>query len=462
METIKNKIKDFCKNYFGLALFVLIFAIFCSIYNFNCQTVNFYLKKGTILEYSIKPDQKVDKEKIDNMLLDLGLKYSFVEEYVFDTAIYDTDINKISKKIAISIPYLLKENKINLFNNISDYVFKNYPSSKLTDVKVLSKLYSEKYSAFATFLILVVLSFGTWCILMNVILPINFFSLVKTNVINFFIKKKNDIKTLFENTKKQGLGYFLKQIFLDNCDTNDNATATKEIINTIVFVLVAVILIRFFIGELRWIPSESMFPTIKKRDRVYVEKLEYPKRTIERGDILVFYPPNTKLSNSIFAILSRLTGIACKDVAYIKRVIGMPNDKFEIKFVKELDEYRVFINDKMLNEPYINNIYSAGYEYPPAGYDSTWTPCSHPDVKYCGPFTIPEKKYFMMGDNRGNSADSRFWGFLDEDRIIGRANFMFWPISRINLMKDKYVILDKEIKNNEKVEEKFIIDRYSL
>jgi hypothetical protein len=67
----------------------------------------------------------------------------------------------------------------------------------------------------------------------------------------------------------------------------------------------------------------------------------------------------------------------------------------------------------------------------------------------------------MMGDNRGNSADSRFWGFLDEDRIIGRANFMFWPLGRINLMRDKYIILDKEIKNNQKIQNKYIVDRYS-
>ncbi len=461
MEKIKNKIKDFCKNYFGLALFVLIFAVFCFIYNLNSQTLNFYLKKGTILEYSINPTQKIDKEKIDNGLLDLGFKYSYVEEYKPETPIYDTESKKISKKLIISLPYILKENKKDLFNKVSDYVFKNFPSSKLTDTKVLGHLYSDKYSAFITFLTLIMLSFAVWCLVMNLILPVNFFVTIKTNIINFFIKKKEDTKKLFENTKKQGIGYFLKQIFLDNCDTDDN-NATKEIINTIVFVLVAVILIRFFIGELRWIPSESMYPTIKKRDRVYVEKLEYPKRTIERGDILVFYPPNTKLSNSIFAVLSRLTGIACKDVAYIKRVVGMPNDKFEIKFVKEINEYRVFINDKMLNEPYTNNIFNTGYEYPPVGYDSSWTPCSHPDVKYCGPFTIPSKKYFMMGDNRGNSADSRFWGFLDEDRIIGRANFMFWPLSRINLMKDKYIILDKELKNNEKIKEKFIIDRYSL
>jgi signal peptidase I len=75
---------------------------------------------------------------------------------------------------------------------------------------------------------------------------------------------------------------------------------------------------------------------------------------------------------------------------------------------------------------------------------------------YCGPFIVPQGHYFMMGDNKGNSQDSRFWGFLDENRIIGRANFMFYPLSRINFLKDKYLELNKN--KNEK--HKYLINRY--
>ena len=205
--------------------------------------------------------------------------------------------------------------------------------------------------------------------------------------------------------------------------------------------LVCVIVIRYFIGELRWIPSGSMRPTIVEHDRVFVEKLDYPKKEIKRGDILVFYPPEVKLSNSPIAVLSRLSGIFCKDMAYIKRVIGLPNDKFEIKFNPQTSEYRVFINDKPLFEPYINS-------------KTSWTPCR--EDMFCGPFIIPEDNYFMMGDNRNNSQDSRFWGFLDKKRIIGRANFMFFPFKRINVLKDKYFTLKK----NKLEESLYILNRY--
>ena len=187
----------------------------------------------------------------------------------------------------------------------------------------------------------------------------------------------------------------------------------KETLDTILFVLIAVIVIRFFIGELRWIPSGSMHPTLIEGDRLFVEKLSKPVRKPERGDILVFYPPDEILRKDFFSILSRLTGILCKDIAFIKGVVGLPGDKLEVR--PEDGQYFVYINDKKLNEPYILS-------------KTDWMPCR--DDMYCGPLTVPENNYFMMGDNRGNSQDSRFWGFLPENRIIGRAIFVFWPLSR--------------------------------
>ena len=187
----------------------------------------------------------------------------------------------------------------------------------------------------------------------------------------------------------------------------------KETLDTILFVLIAVIVIRFFIGVLRWIPSGSMHPTLIEGDRLFVEKLSKPVRKPERGDILVFYPPDEILRKDFFSILSRLTGILCKDIAFIKRVVGLPGDKLEVR--PEDGQYFVYINDKKLNEPYVLS-------------KTDWMPCR--DDMYCGPLTVPENNYFMMGDNRGNSQDSRFWGFLPENRIIGRAIFVFWPLSR--------------------------------
>lgn len=197
-------------------------------------------------------------------------------------------------------------------------------------------------------------------------------------------------------------------------------SAIREIIETIVFVLVAVILIRFFIGELRWIPSSSMYPTLIEGDRIFVEKITKPFAEPKRGDVVVFYPPDEELKNDIWSIFTRLTGIFCKDIAYIKRIIGTPGDKLEIK--KEGDEFFVYINDKKENEPYILDTFD-------------WIECR--DDMYCGPFTIPENNYFMMGDNRGNSQDSRFWGFLPKENIIGHAAFIFWPINRMGKIRYK-------------------------
>ena len=189
----------------------------------------------------------------------------------------------------------------------------------------------------------------------------------------------------------------------------------RETIETIIFVVVMVIIIRFFIGEIRWIPSASMRPTLIEGDRIIVEMFSRFYSPPKRGDIIVFYPPFEKLKNTPWKVFSRLTGFFCKDVAYIKRVIATPGDIFEIKTDKE-GKSIVYINGEPLHEPYIRSEY----------YDK---PCTKDML--CGPVQIPEHQYLMMGDNRGNSYDSRWWGLLPEDRFIGRAVFLFWPLNRI-------------------------------
>lgn len=189
----------------------------------------------------------------------------------------------------------------------------------------------------------------------------------------------------------------------------------KEWVETFVFVFVMVIIIRYFICEIRWIPSASMKPTLVEGDRIVVERVTHFYKKPQRGDILVFYPPFVKPNKTFLGILARRTGILCNDVAFIKRVVGLPGDKVEVKQLPD-GKNVVLINDKPLKEDYILS-----------EYDSI--PCS--ETMYCGPMVVPEGKYFMMGDNRGNSEDSRFWGFLPEYRIVGRAVFLFWPLNRV-------------------------------
>ena len=195
--------------------------------------------------------------------------------------------------------------------------------------------------------------------------------------------------------------------------------AIKETVETIVFVVVMVVIIRFFIGEIRWIPSASMHPTLIEGDRIFVERFSRFFSSPKRGDIIVFYPPDTDIKTDPLSVMERLTGFFCKDIAYIKRVIGIPGDTLEIKEFLN-GKFQVYINDKPIDEPYIMS-------------PDDYIPCS--DGMFCGPMKIPAGNYFMMGDNRGNSQDSRFWGFLPEERVIGKAIFLFWPLNRLNIFQ---------------------------
>ncbi|MFH0702836.1 MAG: signal peptidase I [bacterium] len=188
----------------------------------------------------------------------------------------------------------------------------------------------------------------------------------------------------------------------------------KETLEVVIIALVLATLIRNFLIEPRWIPSGSMRPTLVEKDRIIIEKVSGYISHPKRGDVIVFYPPQEELNQSAWGKFTRLIGYFNSDIAYIKRIIGVPGDTIEVK-----KDIGVFINGELLNEPYkkeVSHIF-----------------CT-PNM-YCGPIIVPKDSYFMMGDNRNNSQDSRFWGFLPKNRIIGKAVFRFWPINRIGLIE---------------------------
>jgi signal peptidase I len=151
--------------------------------------------------------------------------------------------------------------------------------------------------------------------------------------------------------------------------------------------------IRQFIAEPRYIPSESMVPTLEVNDRLMVEKLSYLFNQPNRGDIVVFWPPDRlKQQNP-----------ELKNDAFIKRIIGLPGDKVEVK------EGKVFINNEPLIEDYI---------------------AAKPNYQW-GAETVPDDSYLVLGDNRNNSYDSHFWGYVPRQNLIGRAAFRFWPLPRM-------------------------------
>lgn len=418
-------------------IYLIVFVILCFVLNINNQNLNYFLKRGTSLEYSYTGELKSDAENIiEKKLAKLNIKYNLIEnEDIENYEYFDWENTKAKNSLIINLPVLITSKNTELFDDISKYVFDNFENAKLINLRSLNSEYHRAYSVFIYYTLVAVAAFLIWLI--------PYFLLRKFNIVKpeEDDEEKTSFKDFVSKTKEKGFKYLIKRILFDEDTAEGKNNMYLEVLYTVAFVLVCVIVIRYFIGELRWIPSGSMRPTIVEKDRVFVEKLDYPKREIKRGDILVFYPPDVVLSNSPFAILSRLSGIFCKDMAYIKRVIGLPGDKYEIKLDSASHEYRVYINDKPLMEPYISST-------------TNWTPCNK-DM-YCGPFVIPQDKYFMMGDNRNNSQDSRFWGFLDKNRIIGRANFMFFPLGRINVLWDKYFDLYKN--KNEK--STYILNRY--
>jgi signal peptidase I len=175
-------------------------------------------------------------------------------------------------------------------------------------------------------------------------------------------------------------------------------------------------IIKTFLVQAFYIPSESMVPTLHQQDRVLVEKVSYRFREPERGEIIVFHRTRQhehedwSLGRSLRGFLSGL-GLAqpVGEVDFIKRIIGLPGDTVEVR------RGTVFINGRPLWEPY-----------------------AEPEIRDSPPVVVPPGHYFMMGDNRMNSLDSRFGlGFVPRDNIIGHAFVVLWPPSSATFSLDQ-------------------------
>ncbi len=166
----------------------------------------------------------------------------------------------------------------------------------------------------------------------------------------------------------------------------------------VVAFVIAYVLTHFIIINCK-VPTGSMLDTIQLTDRIIGSRLSYINSSPERGDIIIFPAPddNSKI--------------------YIKRVIGLPGETIEVK------DGRVYINgsDEPLDEPYLNEDYLVG-------------------SKDFGPYTVPEGCYFMMGDHRNNSADSRVWTntCVKEEDIMGKALFIYYPFKDIKWLDVDY------------------------
>ncbi len=205
----------------------------------------------------------------------------------------------------------------------------------------------------------------------------------------------------------------------------------REIVELVVVTLFLLIVIRWAVGEARYIPSASMEPTLQINDRLIVEKItKHLGQPIKRGDILVFYPPPIEmgghdLSNDPLTILGRLTGLPFlpNEPAFIKRVIGLPGEH-----VRVVAGQGVYINNVLLDEPYTKDVpdYSLNTLGDIGGSNTHRETIRPYKDKANDPIMVPAGHLFMMGDNRNNSEDGHVWGFLDEKRVIGRAWVLIW------------------------------------
>jgi len=165
------------------------------------------------------------------------------------------------------------------------------------------------------------------------------------------------------------------------------------------------------------IPSDSMQPLLNPPERVLVNRMSYTLGGAPSiGDVVVFHPPQGADDGGRDCGVVKPPTQVCPEGTeeeseqnFIKRIVAGPEDEIYIK------NGHPVVNGEMAEEDFIRECGGAGS-------------CNFPD-----PITVPADHYFMMGDNRGASDDSRFWGPVPEDQIIGKAFFSYWPIDEIGL-----------------------------
>uniref|UniRef100_A0A7C3MIY2 Signal peptidase I n=1 Tax=Dictyoglomus thermophilum TaxID=14 RepID=A0A7C3MIY2_DICTH len=162
-----------------------------------------------------------------------------------------------------------------------------------------------------------------------------------------------------------------------------------DLLETIIFAFILAFLIKTFILQISYIPTGSMIPTLNEKEAVLVIRIPYYFREPRRGEVIVFKYPQDPTKE------------------YVKRLIGLPGDTIEIK------NGIVYVNGRALDEYYVKNKSSDNY----------------------GPIQVPKDSYFVLGDNRPVSVDSRYWGFVPKKNLVGKAVLLLWPPQRIGLVK---------------------------
>ena len=174
-----------------------------------------------------------------------------------------------------------------------------------------------------------------------------------------------------------------------------------DIIETVVIALSVFLIIYLFFMQPHQVNGQSMVPTFLDRQYLLTDKVSYKLNTPERRDMIVFHAPDDA---------GCPPGGSCD---FIKRIIGVPGDTIEVK------EGKVFLNGLLLEEDYL----PASYTTQAGAYTRNKT------------ITLRDNEYFVMGDNRDHSSDSRAWGPIGFEDMVGRVFFRYWPLSKAGFIK---------------------------
>lgn len=171
-----------------------------------------------------------------------------------------------------------------------------------------------------------------------------------------------------------------------------------EFVKILIISLVIVFPIRAYVAQPFIVEGDSMEPNFSDGQYLIIDEISYKFKEPQRGDVIVFHPP---------------TG---QRIFFIKRIIGLPGETIKIengKIIIDMKEERIILNEKYLSDGIKTN----------------------PDTF----FKLSEKEYFVLGDNRDRSSDSRLWGLLPKNNITGRALLRLWPLSKLDVLNTNYL-----------------------
>ena len=175
-----------------------------------------------------------------------------------------------------------------------------------------------------------------------------------------------------------------------------------DIIETVVVALSVFLIVYLFLMQPHQVNGQSMEPNFEDKEYLLTDKVSYKTRTPQRGEVVVFHaPPEAGCPK----------GTGCD---FVKRIIGLPGDTIELK------DGRIFVNGFMLDEDYI----PVGVKTQAGAYSSR------------GASTLAIDEYFVVGDNRNHSSDSRVWGPIQSGDIVGRVFFRYWPPGKMGLLEE--------------------------